>query len=150
MPAFCSVLISCRSFFQEKRKICRFRDWINCFCFLLVHAVCRPYARGKKQFSSASCNVVSEHGDSSLIIRSFLHEIYKMNLLDRMTLKSFFETFIVSILFFLMIIELLDLFSNLWRYINNNVPLIEILKVSLLYAPKCIFYALPVLKTKSY
>lgn len=67
-----------------------------------------------------------------------------MNLLDRMTLKSFFETFIVSILFFLMIIELLDLFSNLWRYINNNVPLIEILKVSLLYAPKCIFYALPV------
>jgi lipopolysaccharide export system permease protein len=43
-----------------------------------------------------------------------------------------------------MIIELLDLFSNLWRYINNNVPLLAILKVALLYAPKCIFYALPV------
>jgi len=44
----------------------------------------------------------------------------------------------------MMIVELLDIFSNLWRYINNNVPFLSILKVALFYAPKCIFYAIPI------
>ena len=61
-----------------------------------------------------------------------------------MVLKSFILSFIVSILLFMMIVELLDIFSNLWRYINNSVPFSAILKVALLYAPKCIFYAIPV------
>ncbi len=67
-----------------------------------------------------------------------------MKILYGMTLKSFFLSLIVSLLFFMMIIQLLDLFSNLWRYINNNVPLSSIMMVSALYAPKAIFYSLPV------
>ncbi len=67
-----------------------------------------------------------------------------MKILYRMTIRSFILSFIVSILFFMMIIELLDLFSNLWRYINNNIPLSAILKVGILFAPKCLFYAMPI------
>jgi lipopolysaccharide export system permease protein len=45
---------------------------------------------------------------------------------------------------FVMIIILLDLFTNLWRYLNNQVPIKEILTVSYYYIPKSFSYALPV------
>ena len=67
-----------------------------------------------------------------------------MSIIYRMVIKSFLMSFIVSILLFMMIVELLDIFSNLWRYINNSVAFLAILKVALFYAPKCIFYAIPV------
>jgi len=67
-----------------------------------------------------------------------------MTIIYRMVLKSFILSFIISILLFMMIVELLDIFSNLWRYINNSVPFLAILKVALFYGPKCIFYAIPV------
>ena len=67
-----------------------------------------------------------------------------MSIINRMVLKSFIFSFIVSILLFMMIVELLDIFSNLWRFINNGVPFLSILKVAYYYAPKCIFYAIPV------
>jgi len=61
-----------------------------------------------------------------------------------MVIKSFITTFITSVLLFMMIVQLLDIFGNLWRYINNNVPFLSILEVALLYTPRCIFYALPI------
>ena len=67
-----------------------------------------------------------------------------MSIIHRMVLKSFFLSLIISILLFMMIIELLDIFINLWRYINNDVSFLSILKVALLYAPKSIFYVIPI------
>jgi lipopolysaccharide export system permease protein len=67
-----------------------------------------------------------------------------MKILDRMLLKSFIINLIGSLLFFVLILELLDLFANLWRYLNNDVPLNQILRVSFLYLPKCVSFALPI------
>ncbi len=67
-----------------------------------------------------------------------------MNILDRMVLKHFFLTLLSSILFFVLILELLDVFANLWRYLNNDIGFSSIIKVSVLYLPKCISFALPI------
>jgi lipopolysaccharide export system permease protein len=67
-----------------------------------------------------------------------------MKLLYKMSMGYFFRYLISSILFFVLILELLDIFSNLWRYINNGVALRQILQVALLYLPKCIVFSLPI------
>ena len=67
-----------------------------------------------------------------------------MKIIDRMIIRDFVINLIASLLFFILILELLDIFANLWRYLNNDVPLAKILTVSWLYLPKCISFALPV------
>ena len=67
-----------------------------------------------------------------------------MKLLYKMSMGYFFRYLISSILFFVLILELLDIFSNLWRYINNGVALRQILQVALLYFPKCVVFSLPI------
>ncbi len=64
--------------------------------------------------------------------------------IHKMTVKSFLPVFFISILFFVLILELVDMFSNLWRYYNNDVTVLQMLKISLLYLPKCIFYSVPI------
>jgi lipopolysaccharide export system permease protein len=54
---------------------------------------------------------------------------------------SFLQTFFVSVIFFVFLIELVDLFANLWRYLNNDASILSILKVAYLYLPKCIIYS---------
>ncbi len=66
-----------------------------------------------------------------------------MTHLDRMLLRSFIKIFFIALVFFIFILELVDLFSNLWRYLNNNASIIAILKVMIYYAPKCIMYSIP-------
>ncbi len=66
-----------------------------------------------------------------------------MNTLDRMLLKSFLKMLLISVLFFIFILELVDLFSNLWRYLNNNAPVSSILKIFVLYLPKCFIFSVP-------
>jgi lipopolysaccharide export system permease protein len=44
---------------------------------------------------------------------------------------------------FVFILVLIDLFSNIIRYINNEVPVSAMLKIGLYYVPKCISYAIP-------
>jgi len=61
-----------------------------------------------------------------------------------MVLKDFFPVLLVSIFFFVMVLQLLDIFANLWKYLNNDVPMDQILKISLLYIPKCVSFVLPV------
>lgn len=61
-----------------------------------------------------------------------------------MLLLAFIPVFITSLLFFVFILELMDLFSNLWRYLAHDATISGILTVSLLYLPKCISYALPI------
>ncbi len=67
-----------------------------------------------------------------------------MKTISKMVIKSFIPIFLVSIAFFVMIIELVDLFSNLWRYYTNEVPLLKMLEIAYLYIPKCIVFSLPI------
>ena len=64
--------------------------------------------------------------------------------LDRYLLKQFFPVFLTAISMFVFILLLIDMFSNLVRYITNEVPVITILQISFYYIPKCISYALPI------
>ncbi len=61
-----------------------------------------------------------------------------------MLIKLFFPIFFVTILFFLLVFELMDVFSNLWRYISQDVGFADIARIALLYLPKCISYSLPI------
>jgi lipopolysaccharide export system permease protein len=59
-------------------------------------------------------------------------------------LRNFLPVLLASVLFFVLILELLDLFTNLVKYLNYEVPFLQICRVLLLYAPKCVSYALPI------
>lgn len=67
-----------------------------------------------------------------------------MNKLQVYLFKQFLPVCFVSLLFFILILELVDLFSNLWRYLANNAPLSDVCRVMALYLPKCVSYALPI------
>jgi lipopolysaccharide export system permease protein len=65
-------------------------------------------------------------------------------ILDRYLVKQFIPFFFIALSMFMLILVLIDLFMNLWRYLNYEVPLGEILRVCLYYLPKSLSYALPV------
>ncbi|MDR0375980.1 MAG: LptF/LptG family permease [Treponema sp.] len=67
-----------------------------------------------------------------------------MMTLDRYLTRQFMPIFIIASFMFVMIVILLDLFTNLWRYLNYEVPIQQILTVSYYYIPKSFSYALPV------
>jgi lipopolysaccharide export system permease protein len=64
--------------------------------------------------------------------------------LHRMILKMFAVVLLITMLFFILILELVDIFANIWHYMDNEVSLGNILLVMLYYLPKCISYAIPV------
>lgn len=64
--------------------------------------------------------------------------------LYKMSFSAMVKVFLAAMLFFVLIVQLLDVLANLWRYISNDVSFIDIGYISLLYFPKCISYALPV------
>jgi lipopolysaccharide export system permease protein len=59
-----------------------------------------------------------------------------------MLLRNFFGIFLVSLLFFVLLLELMDVFANLWRYLAQETTIIEILRIGMYYAPKCVSYAI--------
>jgi lipopolysaccharide export system permease protein len=61
-----------------------------------------------------------------------------------MVLKSFIPVFITALSFFVLILQMVDLFANLWRYLNQDVSLANIVVIQLYYLPKCISFALPI------
>jgi lipopolysaccharide export system permease protein len=65
-------------------------------------------------------------------------------ILDRYLLKQFFPVFVVAISMFALLMSLIDLFANLWRYLNYEVPVKEILRVCVYFLPKCFSYAVPI------
>jgi lipopolysaccharide export system permease protein len=65
-------------------------------------------------------------------------------ILDRYLVRQFIPIFFVAIIMFVMLLALIDLFANLWRYLNYEVPLMDILRVSLFYLPKSFSYAQPI------
>ncbi len=66
-----------------------------------------------------------------------------MTSLDKMLLRSFFKIFFIALVFFILILQLVDLFSNLWRYLNNDASIFGILQSLYFYVPKCIIYSIP-------
>jgi lipopolysaccharide export system permease protein len=65
-------------------------------------------------------------------------------ILDRYLLRQFFPIFIIAISMFVFLLLLIDLFTNLVRYLNNEVPFAVIMKISFYFIPKSFSYALPI------
>jgi lipopolysaccharide export system permease protein len=64
--------------------------------------------------------------------------------LDRYLLRQFFPFFFIAISMFVFLLLLIDLFSNIVRYLNNDVPVLSMLKISFFFIPKSISYAMPI------
>jgi lipopolysaccharide export system permease protein len=64
-------------------------------------------------------------------------------ILDRYLVRQFLPIFAVAVSMFVMLLSLIDLFANLVRYLNYEVPVKDILTVSLYYLPKSFSYAMP-------
>ncbi|MCL2880019.1 MAG: LptF/LptG family permease [Treponema sp.] len=64
--------------------------------------------------------------------------------LDRYLLRQFFPIFLVAGAMFMMLLSLIDLFANLVRYLNYEVPFRQIMLISAYYLPKSFSYALPI------
>ena len=64
-----------------------------------------------------------------------------MKTFNWMAIKLFVPAFIVSVLFFVLVLQLVDIFTYIWRYISLEVPLSQILLVQLYYLPKCVSFA---------
>ena len=57
--------------------------------------------------------------------------------------KKFIPAFVVAMLFFSVVLCLVDLFMHLWEYIQNSVPFASLMHLMLLYVPKTLWYAAP-------
>lgn len=57
--------------------------------------------------------------------------------------KRFTPIFIGALGFFSLVLALVDLLMNLWKYIQNEAPLASVLTVMVLYLPKTLWYAVP-------
>ena len=65
-------------------------------------------------------------------------------ILDRYLIRQFIPIFIAAIGMFAFLLSLIDLFANLVRYLNYDVPFSQIMKISMFYLPKSFSYALPI------
>ena len=65
-------------------------------------------------------------------------------ILDRYLVKQFFPVFIIAVSMFILLLSMIDLFTNLVRYLNYEVAPSDIFRVCLYYIPKSFSYALPV------
>jgi len=65
-------------------------------------------------------------------------------ILDRYLTKQFFPVFVVAVFMFILLLLIIDLFTNLSRYLAYEVTPLDVLKVSLYYVPKSFSYALPI------
>lgn len=67
-----------------------------------------------------------------------------MSILHRMLLRTFVPLFLVAMVFFVLLLQLIDVFGSIWRYFAHDVTLLEIGRIALLYMPKCLSFSLPV------
>jgi lipopolysaccharide export system permease protein len=61
-----------------------------------------------------------------------------------MLLQQFLPIFAVALLFFVMLLQLIDIFGSIWRYFAHDVTVGQVAWIALLYLPKCVSFALPV------
>ena len=65
-------------------------------------------------------------------------------ILDRYLVRQFSPIFVAASGMFMFLLLLIDLFANLVRYLNYEVPFSQIMKISMYYMPKSFSYALPI------
>jgi lipopolysaccharide export system permease protein len=68
----------------------------------------------------------------------------RMGIFRLYLLKLFLPALGASLGLFALILELVDLFGNLWRYLAQDAPLLSILKVMALYLPTALSNGLPI------
>jgi lipopolysaccharide export system permease protein len=64
--------------------------------------------------------------------------------LDRYLVRQFLPIFFIAAFMFVFLITLIDLFANLVRFLNYEVPVKEILRVYIYYLPKGLSFAQPI------
>lgn len=52
--------------------------------------------------------------------------------------------FVGAIIFFSLVLVLVDLMMNLWNFISNGVPAAKVFRIMALYVPKTVWYATPI------
>ncbi|TVQ39842.1 MAG: YjgP/YjgQ family permease [Spirochaetaceae bacterium] len=67
-----------------------------------------------------------------------------MKRLDLMLVRGFLPLLVISLLFFVLMLQLIELFGNIVQYLNMEVPAAAVVSVQLLYVPRGILYALPI------
>jgi lipopolysaccharide export system permease protein len=65
-------------------------------------------------------------------------------ILDRYLVRQFIPIFLIAVSMFVFLLLLIDLFANLVRYLNYEVPFTVIMKISLYFLPKSLSYAMPI------
>ena len=58
-------------------------------------------------------------------------------------MKKFLPVFLGALCFFSIILNVVDLLMNLWKYIQMEVTANTVLKIMQLYVPKTVWYAIP-------
>ncbi|HOZ73048.1 MAG TPA: LptF/LptG family permease [Spirochaetales bacterium] len=64
--------------------------------------------------------------------------------LDAHVALSFLPIFAISLTFFVLLLEMGDLFVNIVQYVQNETPFALIAKSMILYLPRCVSWALPI------
>jgi len=64
--------------------------------------------------------------------------------LDAHVAMSFVPIFAVAVMFFVLLLEMADLFVNIVQYVQNDVPMASIIRSMLLYLPRCASWSLPI------
>ncbi|PKL09504.1 MAG: YjgP/YjgQ family permease [Spirochaetae bacterium HGW-Spirochaetae-7] len=63
--------------------------------------------------------------------------------LDFHVAMSFIPIFTVAMMFFMLLLEMADLFINIVQYLQNDVPIASIARSMFLYLPRCASWSLP-------
>lgn len=66
-----------------------------------------------------------------------------MKIIHRYLFMLFIPAFLVALLFFVLLLELGEIFSSLVQFLENAVTMRQIFKIIILYLPKCISFSLP-------
>ncbi len=66
-----------------------------------------------------------------------------MKIIQKYLLQLFLPVLITAMLFFILLLQLGDLFAHIVEYLQNGAPFKSIFKIMLLYLPKCVSYSIP-------
>lgn len=66
-----------------------------------------------------------------------------MKIIHQYLFKLFFPAFLVAFLFFILLLELGEVFGSLVQFLENSVSIKQIIKIMILYFPKCVSFSLP-------
>jgi lipopolysaccharide export system permease protein len=67
-----------------------------------------------------------------------------MRILYGMILRAFVPLFVIAVLFFVLMLQIMDLFANISRYVAVGVDAVKIATIALYYIPQCIAFSIPV------